>query len=142
MTPRKIILHHSLTKDSGTVSWQAIRRYHVETNGWRDIGYHFGVELVNDTYELFVGRMVNEVGAHTLGQNSDSIGVCLVGNFDLAEPSPEQWATAVRLCRGLRSLAGIPASQIFGHRDFAAKSCPGKFFDLERFRRDVMRIPA
>lgn len=135
-------MHHSLTEDSGTLSWQAIRRYHMFTNGWRDIGYHFGVELVGGEYEILAGRMVNEPGAHTAGQNHDSIGVCLVGNFDLGPPPPEQWALAVRLCRGLRSVAGIPASQIFGHRDFAAKTCPGKYFDLERFRRDVMRVPA
>ena len=97
MNPNKIILHHSLTKDSGTVSWNAIRRYHVNENHCRDIGYQFGVEFADDpgdpngSYEILIGRTPDEEGGHTKGHNKDSIGVCFIGNFDDSPPPDRQW---------------------------------------------------
>ena len=138
MTPTRIILHHSLTKDGPTVSWQAIRTYHINTNHWDDIGYHFGVEIVKGHYEVLVGRMLDETGAHTRGYNSTSIGVCLVGNFDHEPPPDPQWELAVRLVRGLLVVTGIPAWDVLGHHDFDShKSCPGASFDMRRFRADI-----
>ncbi|MFC1511631.1 peptidoglycan recognition family protein [Candidatus Latescibacterota bacterium] len=143
MTPQKIILHHSLTKDGRTVSWGAIRRYHTETLGWTDIGYQWGLELINDHYEILFGRMSNDgslsVGAHTLGQNDRSIGVLFVGNFDLHEVPPEQWLLGIKLVRWLMVTYHIPAREIYGHRDFAGyKSCPGKKFDVDMFRLNIL----
>lgn len=140
MIPKRIILHHSLTADSQTVSWNAIRRYHTEVLGWNDIGYHFGIELVGDRYEVLVGRMLNEVGAHTKGQNGDSIGICFIGNFDMSEVPPEQWRLGVRLVAGLCETVGNPrisADMIFGHCSFSAKSCPGKKFNVAAFAEQV-----
>ena len=41
-----IMIHHSATEDSQTLSWQAIRRFHMTDpeHLWADIGYHAGVE--------------------------------------------------------------------------------------------------
>lgn len=143
MTPKKIILHHSATKDSGTVSWNAIRRYHVNQCAWQDIGYHFGIEYITDpgdpkgSYEIMMGRMPDKTGAHTTGLNSVSIGICFVGNFDDARPPDGQWQQGVKLVSWLCGHYGIPTSEIYGHRDFANKTCPGKMFDLDVFRADV-----
>jgi hypothetical protein len=126
------MIHHSLTKDSNTVSWDAIRRYHVETNGWKDIGYHFGVEDINGTYEALVGRPLDNVGAHCKEgeMNKRSIGICCVGNYDLIEPPPAMLDVLVnRLIVPWMHILSIPASNIVFHREYATyKSCPGTMF--------------
>lgn len=141
MHAKRIILHHSLTADGKTVSWNAIRRYHIDTLGWNDIGYHFGIELINDTYEILSGRMINIPGAHTKGCNHDSLGICFVGNFDLVSVPSQQWELGVKLVSSLCNVLGIPLSQIHGHREYAAKSCPGKLFDAGKFIHNVAAFP-
>ena len=137
MTWSHIIIHHSLTKDGTTVSWQAIRRYHMIDLGWSDIGYHFGIELVNGEYEALVGRDLNREGAHTVGMNSRGIGICFVGNFDVEDVPRAQWDRGIKLVRSYCQLLSIPVRNVQGHRDHAQKSCPGKRFDMDRFRKEL-----
>ena len=135
--PRYIILHHSLTKDSETVSWQAIRRYHVDTLKWRDIGYHWGLELINNRHEILVGRMMNDSGAHCRqnGMNRMSFGICHVGNFDLDKPPIEMWLMSLHFSRTLMDMFNIPRANVMGHREFADyKTCPGLMWNLSKYR--------
>lgn len=127
---KSIILHHSLTKDSGTVSWDAIRKYHIEKMGFRDIGYHYGIERVGSEYKIFKGREENEIGAHTRGQNSTSIGICMVGNFDIQSPPKEQLYKLIELINDIFKRHGnLP---VFTHHLFAEyKTCPGTKFDMK-----------
>lgn len=129
-----IILHHSLTEDGIAVNWQAIRRYHTETLGWNDIGYHFGVEFIHRGHEVLVGRPLDMTGAHTIGMNDRGIGVCVVGNYDVQYPREEMLSRLVPLLRVLCGIFKIPPENIMGHRDYAEKSCPGKNFDLNIIR--------
>ncbi len=144
MKPEFIIIHHSLTKDSAPVSWQAIRNYHINHLHWSDIGYHYGIELIQsrdfETYEILKGRMDNEFGAHCKQEsmNSRSLGVCLVGNFDRIPPPVKQWHLAIIFVSSLCNMYDIPIENVKGHRDYATyKSCPGNKFSMSDFRNGI-----
>ncbi len=151
-----IVIHHSATKDSGTVSWQAIRRYHVLTNGWLDIGYHFGLELIDDggglaRTEILIGRMPGTVGAHTkeAGMNRRSLGILCTGNFDEDLLPRDMIERLGNLVQWLQRVYNIPKRNVIGHREVGLmvgldwrngqyKSCPGSNFDLDRFREGLL----
>jgi len=78
-TINKIIVHCSATPEGRDVSPEEITRWHVEENGWSDVGYHFIITLDGVVH---YGREVERAGAHVRGHNSDSIGICYVGGLD------------------------------------------------------------
>lgn len=134
--PTYVIMHHSLTEDGKTVSWQPIRDYHLSL-GWRDVGYHYGIEIVNDKYEILVGRFEGTNGAHTKEDNKnwESVGICCVGNFDDEEPDMAQWNVAMDLVENICLRYRIPVENVKGHNEYAPyKTCPGKRFDMDLFR--------
>jgi hypothetical protein len=140
MNPTHIVIHNSATKDSGTVSWGAIRRYHTDVKGWTDIGYHFGIEQVGFEFEALVGRMPDKQGAHCLarGMNSHAIGVCCVGDFDRYPVPNEQFALCLEITRYLMRTYNIPAGNVIGHREVEPKkNCPGLLFDMDLFRSSL-----
>jgi N-acetylmuramoyl-L-alanine amidase len=136
--PQFIFIHHSLTRDSGTVSWNAIRSYHVDHLHWRDIGYHYGIEEINGRAEILVGRFEGETGAHTKGYNRDSIGICLVGNYDVEDVTIEKWGLTLQLVKNICLRYEIPVKNVLAHREVTPhKSCPGNLFDMGEFRDDL-----
>ena len=141
MIPNYVVIHHSATADSKTVSWQAIRRYHMNDLRWSDVGYHFGLERIDNRYEVLLGRMPDRAGAHCKQQsmNFKSLGMCFVGNFDFAPPDAAQWELGVRLCASICNVLNLDVSHVVGHRDYASyKTCPGRLFDMGQFRSDIL----
>jgi hypothetical protein len=144
-----IMVHHSWTEDSGTVSWPAIEKFHKETQGWNDIGYHAGVELVTDNLELakyryqaLMGRSLKEQAAACpqKDMNLRALHVCCIGNYDLGAPPQELLEVLVhRIVKPWMVMFGILPVNIVGHRDFnPTKTCPGKLFDLNVLRGMVL----
>ena len=140
MTKTHIVIHHSATSDSGSMSWQAVRRYHLE-KGWTNIGYNLGVERIGEEYEMLLGRPLD---AQAAGEPKDNfnrkgIHICFIGNFDLAPPEMRMWRFAGKHITALMALLHIPIENIIGHREIANvsdyKQCPGKFWDMKQFRK-------
>lgn len=136
-----IIIHHSEDEDTERDDWYGIDRYHTVDKGWSEIGYHFGSEMYNGKHTLCIGRSLAKAGGHTMGMNEVSIGICLVGNYDLKEPSPEQYLLIAELCRVLMVQFAIPIENIKRHSDYSEKTCPGRMFSMETLKSKIQEAP-
>lgn len=116
-----IVVHHSGSANSAA---QQINEWH-KNNGWSGIGYHFVVQKDGTIYE---GRPLNTLGAHCIGFNSNSIGVCFEGNFNSEKPTDKQIYSGRELLSYLQGK--YSTAKIVGHRDLYSTECPGKNFDL------------
>lgn len=112
----KLIVHCSATPNDRDVTVDEIRKWHVVDNGWSDIGYHY---VIYRDGSIHAGRHVEDIGAHCRGQNADSIGVCLIGNYEFTRA---QFASLRELYIVLNNIFDLKA---YGHRDFTdKKTCP------------------
>ena len=128
-TINEIIIHCTATPVGRPVTVADIRRWH-RARGFTDIGYHYVIALDGSVH---VGRPLSVAGAHCLGHNAHSIGVCYVGGLDAAgqpaDTRTEQQRRALReLVRGLRQR--YPAATVHGHNEFAQKAWP--CFDVRK----------
>lgn len=100
-----------------------IEQWHLARK-FRGVGYSFLVGPAGTVYE---GRGWLHQGAHTQqGRNSTAHGVCVIGHGDQEPATEPQWAALRALIgEGIRRGAVRPDPIISGHRQYAAKSCPG-----------------
>lgn len=138
LTDRKnteyVILHHSAA--SGTA--EALHGFH-RSRGWAGIGYHFYVRADGSVHR---GRPVNAVGAHTVGYNAVSAGVCFEGDLEKTQMPQAQLAAGLELLAELKKL--WPRAKLGLHRELDATACPGKNFPEKEFRAawDTRTAPA
>ncbi|MCC9710044.1 peptidoglycan recognition protein [Streptomyces sp. MNU76] len=127
---------------------RSIYRYHVVSSGWRDIGYNFLVDKCGNIYEGRAGGVAKAVmGAHTLGFNTNSMGVAVIGSFSSTKPPAVTVKAIAQLTAWKLGLYGanpkgktyltsgggnlypkgkkVRLNVISGHRDGFATECPG-----------------
>ncbi|WP_433398348.1 peptidoglycan recognition protein family protein [Streptomyces sp. CA-146814] len=152
-TVKAAFVHHSATGNNYTCKQapsvlRSIYRYHVKSSGWRDFGYNFAVDKCGNIYEGRAGGVTKAVlGAHTLGFNSNTMGIAVLGSYASTNP-PAAAVTAVsKLTAWKLGLFGgnpkgkvtlvsggsnkykagvkVKMNVISGHRDGFATECPG-----------------
>lgn len=121
-----IVVHCSATKPSQDIGASEIRKWHVEDNGWSDIGYH---QVIRRNGAIELGRPLHVSGAHAQGFNQHSVGVCLVGGVDSSN-NPVNNFTAKQFDSLEITLDYwkriYSKAKVLGHRDLpgVTKACP------------------
>lgn len=128
-----LIIHCSYTFPDMDIGAEEIRDWHVNDNGWSDIGYHY---VIRRNGEIEKGRDDSVVGAHARGMNDHSIGICLIGGRDHDAGNENNFTSDQFI-----SLAGLigdlewqfPGVEIIGHCDVpdSGKTCPN--FDVQEW---------
>ncbi len=131
--PQFIIVHHcggtdaNPLADSSNQTFAEVNEYHrthfnekTKSSLGFYLGYHYFIDKEGNVTQA---RADTDTGAHTIGINDSSLGVCLAGNFDLTVPTTAQTKSLQRLLQEKSAQYGI--SRIVPHRHFASKTCYG-----------------
>ena len=132
-----IIIHCSATREGQDIKAKTIKQWHLQ-RGFSDIGYHYIIDL-DGTIEK--GRDESLVGAHCIGKNAISIGICYIGGCD-KNLKPKDTRTDAQkkamktLVHQLMEKYNIPLNNVYGHYQFCSyKECPS--VKIEQLREDL-----
>lgn len=119
----EVIVHCSATPEGRHTTVEEINSWHKQ-NGWKSIGYHYVIYLDGTIHK---GRPEEEIGAHCVGHNKNSIGICYIGGCD-KNMQPKDTRTVgqkralIEILKRLKR--DYPSASICGHNEFANKACP------------------
>lgn len=133
----EVFIHHTADEASGTDSlgdqkarMRGYQNYHMDVNGWSDIGYHYIVFPPFETdagtdipARIFQGRPRNHVPAAQQGHNTDTLAIAVVRGGDRRMYRNQRYAVEV-LINWIKD-RGAPLQTLGGHRDVTSTSCPG-----------------
>jgi N-acetylmuramoyl-L-alanine amidase len=131
--PQKIIVHHSggsnanPLADSSNFTFEQCNELHKKNfNFISSLGFYVGYHYyVSKDGTIKQARLDTDAGAHTIGHNKDSLGICLAGNFDATLPTEAQIATLTKFLKEKCLQYNIQKENIYPHRKFAIKTCYG-----------------
>ncbi|MEV5339777.1 FG-GAP-like repeat-containing protein [Streptomyces sp. NPDC052676] len=162
---KAVFVHHTAGTNDYTCAESAsivrgIFTYHVQSNGWNDIGYHFLVDKCGTVFEGRAGGIDKPVlGAHTYGFNTDTSSISVLGDYNTATTNTAVRESVAKVAAWKLGLYGVNPSgtvvltaaadngkytagqkvtlnRISGHRDGYPTECPGRnlYADLPAIR--------
>ncbi len=150
MNELKYIVIHCSASPFGNAA--LITKWHINGRGWSNIGYHkiilngqISEDIYNERYDghIETGRPFDtnnrieqgEIGAHVLGINKESMGICLIGNphegNDFTKKQLESLESEI-----YKMQVYHPQAKVMGHYQFDDNKphCPG--IDIPKFLED------
>ncbi|MFI8966915.1 peptidoglycan recognition protein [Streptomyces sp. NPDC053493] len=163
---KAVFVHHTAGSNDYTCDQSAgivrsIFLYHVQGQGWNDIGYHFLVDTCGTVFEGRAGGVDQPVlGAQTYGFNTDTAGIAVLGDYNTAVSTPPVLDAIAHVAGWKLGLYGydpagtvnltaaadngrykkgqvVTMKRISGHRDGYPTECPGEhlYADLPAIRQ-------
>lgn len=132
---KRIVVHHSAIKYGNAKKYDRAHRERGMQNG---LAYHFvignGIDSGDGEIEIGPRWKKQLLGGHVKnhGVNLESIGICLVGNFEKTHPSKRQLDSFTQLVDWLQKDVLKKKTLFAGHKDLKGEQtvCPGKNFPL------------
>jgi N-acetylmuramoyl-L-alanine amidase len=123
-----LVIHHSAavctTKTDSTRQWRSFQSHHINSRGWNDIAYHYGID---PNGKIFEGRGFGTEGGATRNWNRKSYAFCFLGNFESQQPTEKALAASRRLIEWGISEGWLDSDlKVIGHKETAKTACPGK----------------
>ncbi|KAL0105404.1 hypothetical protein PUN28_016803 [Cardiocondyla obscurior] len=135
-----VVIHHGgirnycRDEEACSVIVRSYQNLHMDDRGWWDIGYNF---LIGEDGNAYEGRGWDYTGAHSPGYNTQSIGICILGDFSDFLPNADALKTLNELIARGVALGKIKKDyNVIGHRQARDTECPG-----ETFYKYVVNLP-
>ena len=137
---KHIVIHHSASFSGNASIFEA---WHKKRGMRLGMAYHFvignGKGLDDGRIEIGSRWKQQLWGAHLRNwkSNLNSIGICLVGNFEIETCTDKQLRALKDLSSRLIDQYGISKVGVRGHKEMPGEKtlCPGRNFDMKCFRQ-------
>lgn len=115
----RVFLHCSASDVPAHDDVSVMRDWHVNGNGWSDVGYHYFIRKDGTVQE---GRSVEKTPAAQQGHNRGTIAICCHG-LKVHNFTPAQYASVVELCGQINRVYNGEVT-FHGHCEVSSKTCP------------------
>jgi hypothetical protein len=143
-TARAVVVHHTVnsndySREEAPAIVRSIHAYHTQGQGWCDIGYNLLVDRFGQVYQGRAGGLRKPVrGSHAGDYNTDTVGVSMIGDYDVAPLTRRLKRAMVRLIAwrlgtsytrifGKTRIHDLRVPHIVAHSDVMSTACPGRY---------------